>query len=96
MLKQVPVVTARDYVENAHHYTHAQVVLSITCAPNHVGDVTLACQRRHATFLSLTHIDTDTVLLTFRIALANAVFDLRSHLASITHGYASAYVYLPA
>jgi len=65
------------------------VKATIMCPKDYVGSVMEICQKKRGIFKDMTYIDQTRVMLTYRMPLAEIVYDFFDKLKSSTKGYAS-------
>ncbi|WP_035357152.1 translation elongation factor 4 [Acholeplasma granularum] len=65
------------------------VKATVMCPKDYVGTVMEICQNKRGTFLDMTYLDQTRVMLTYRLPLAEIVYDFFDKLKSGTKGYAS-------
>lgn len=65
------------------------VKATIMCPKDYVGSVMEICQKKRGIFKDMTYMDQTRVMLTYRIPLAEIVYDFFDKLKSSTKGYAS-------
>ena len=59
------------------------------CPKDYVGAVMEICQKKRGIFKDMTYVDQTRVMITYRIPLAEIVYDFFDKLKSSTKGYAS-------
>src|SRR5690554_6046483 len=65
------------------------VKATVMCPKDYVGAVMEICQKKRGIFIDMTYMDQTRVMLTYRIPLAEIVYDFFDKLKSSTKGYAS-------
>ncbi|ABX81292.1 translation elongation factor 4 [Acholeplasma laidlawii] len=65
------------------------VKATIMCPKDYVGAVMEICQKKRGIFKDMTYVDQTRVMITYRIPLAEIVYDFFDKLKSSTKGYAS-------
>jgi len=62
---------------------------TIISPPTYIGNIMKLCEEKRGKYLSTEYLDTDRVMLSFDLPLAEVVLDFYDRLKSVTRGYAS-------
>ncbi|CDR30819.1 Elongation factor 4 [Acholeplasma oculi] len=76
-------------IQKIDYINEPVVKATIMCPKDYVGSVMDICQKKRGIFIDMKYMDQTRVLLTYRLPLAEIVYDFFDKLKSSTKGYAS-------
>ncbi len=89
--KEETISSPAALVDRSHVDSIAEpwVKMEIVCPKDSVGNIMKIVQQRRGTYLNLTYIDEERVLLLFEMPLATVILDFYDNLKNVSSGYAS-------